>query len=195
MDVSARMAWRRILLRDSHIPMLTRRDFLKVGALGALVLAAARWGHAQSLLGRADASENGAMLDPGAREVLGAVVPVILAGALPGEESARSRRIASTVEGVDRAVAGLPPHAREDLRGLFTLLGFGPSRWLLAGVRQPWRNAPVAEIAAFLERWRTSSWALKQQAYQAFHELVFAAYYANPESWPDIGYPGPPRLD
>jgi len=189
------MISRRIFLRNSDLRMFTRRDFLKVGTAGALVLATARLGRGQSTRRLGGASNDGAALDASSREILTAIVPVILTGALPAEEPARSRRIAVTVEGVDHAVAGLPVHAREDLRGLFALLGFGPARWLLSGVRRPWREARGAEIAAFLERWRMSGWAPKQQAYQAFHELVFAAYYADPESWPDIGYPGPPRLD
>ena len=193
-DPSARMISRRIFLRNSDLRMFTRRDFLKVGTAGALVLATARLGRGQSTRTLGGASNDGAALDASAREILTAIVPVILAGALPAEEPARARRIAATIEGVDRAVAGLPAHAREDLRGLFGLLGFGPSRWLFAGVRQPWREARDAEVSAFLERWRTSDWALKQQAYQAFHELIFATYYANPESWLAIGYPGPPRL-
>jgi len=175
--------------------IFTRRDFLKVGTAGALILATARLGRGQGVPDPSGESRSGAVLDAGANDVLAAVVPVILAGALPAEQSARSRRIAATMEGVSKAVAGLPAHARADLRSLFALLGFGPTRWLLAGVRQPWRAARETEVAAFLERWRTSGWALKEQAYQAFHELVFAAYYADPDSWPDIGYPGPPRLD
>jgi hypothetical protein len=191
---SARIDSTRSFLRDSAKPMWTRREFLKVGASGTLLLAAARLGHGQSGSGRVSAARTGAGLDADAREVLAAVVPVMLAGALPEDRSVRAGRIAATIDGVDRAVAGLPHYAQSDLGSLFALLSFAPSRWLLAGVRQPWRAAPGEEVARFLERWRASGWALKQQAYQAFHELVFAAYYADPASWPDIGYPGPPRL-
>jgi hypothetical protein len=175
--------------------MFTRRDFLKVGATGAFVLASVRLGRSQPVPSHRDGVMDAPALDAGAREVLAAIVPVMLAGALPADRSARSERTAATIDGVDHAVAGLPAHAQTDLRDLFTLLGFAPTRWLLARVRRPWREAPEREVAAFLESWRASGWALKQQAYQAFHELVFAAYYADSESWPDIGYPGPPVLD
>jgi hypothetical protein len=171
--------------------MLDRREFLKVGASGALVLAVARWSRAGP---SSEGAQPGAALSESARDVLSAVVPAVLAGALPAEPSARVARIAATIQGVDRAVSGLPPHARADLRDLFALLGFAPARWLLAGVRQPWRQASAEEIARFLQRWRFSGWALQQQAYQALHELVYAAFYADPASWPPIGYPGPPNL-
>ena len=173
--------------------MLTRREFLKVGASGALVLGAARLAHGQAPRGdRTDTPIRA--LDDDAREVLAAVVPVMLADALPAAPAERSARIAATIAGVETGVAGLPPHAQAELRDLFALLGFAPARWLLAGVARPWREAPPADIAAFLERWRTSTWALKQQAYHALHALVFAAFYAEPGSWPPIGYPGPPKL-
>jgi hypothetical protein len=175
--------------------MVNRREFLKVGASGALVLAAARLARADPAGEVAQDAQAGAALSEGARDVLAAVVPAILAGALPAEPSARVASVAATIEGVGRAVSGLPSHSRADLRDLFVLLGFAPARWLLAGVRQPWREASVDEIAGFLQRWRFSGWALKQQAYQALHELVCAAFYAAPANWPPIGYPGPPRLD
>jgi hypothetical protein len=35
---------------------------------------------------------------------------------------------------------------------------------------------------------------LLRVAYFALHELVFAAWYGDPQSWPRIGYPGPPEL-
>jgi len=174
--------------------MLTRREFLKVGAGGALVLASARVVRAQASRER-DRRAGEQVFDGEAREVLAAITPILLAGALPMQQSERSTRIAATLAGVETAIAGLPRHAQEDLRDLFALLGFAPTRWLLTGVGQRWRDTPPEAIATFLQRWRTSTWTLKEQAYHALHALVFAAFYADPRSWPAIGYPGPPRLD
>jgi len=170
--------------------MFTRRQFLKVGASGALLLLTARAGRVQA---GSEATRRPA-LDRGAREVIAAIVPVMLAGALPADQLARASRIAATVDGVDGAVAALPPHAQAELQDLFTLLGFAPTRWMLAGVSRPWGEAPPEEIAAFLGHWRTSSWSLKQQAYRALHDLVIGSFYAEPANWPPIGYPGPPKL-
>jgi hypothetical protein len=174
---------------------ITRRRFLKSGAIGALLLATARLGWSEPASGNADGVARIPVLGAGARDVLGAIVPVLLAGALPNDPTIRSERVTSTIVGVDHAIAGLPVHAQAELHDLFALLGFAPSRWLLAGLRRPWRESSAGEIAAFLRQWRASRWALKQQAYLALHELVFAAFYADPASWPAIGYPGPPRLD
>lgn len=168
--------------------MLTRRQFLRVGAGGAALLALARFGHAPARSGEA------AALDRDARDVLGAVVPAILDGALPVDAAARAREIAATVERIDRSVAALPPHLQSELGMLFALLAFAPGRRLLAGVRAQWREASGSEVAAFLARWRDSRWSLQQQGYLALHELVLAAHYADEASWPRIGYPGPPAL-
>lgn len=127
--------------------------------------------------------------------VVRAIVPAMLAGALPAAPSEREGALASTTEGVARAVAGLPPHAQHELGQLFTLLSASAGRRLLAGVASPWRDATPSEVDAFLVAWRASSWSLKRTAYDALHQLVFAAWYADPRSWPAIGYPGPPSLD
>jgi len=173
--------------------MFTRRQFLKVGVSGALLLSTVRIGRGERASGSAEAPRQA--LDRAAREVIAAVIPVMLAGALPIDRSARAERIAATVDGVDSAVGALPAHAQADLQDLFALLGFALTRWFLAGISRPWRDAPAAEIVAFLERWRASDWTLKQQAYRALHDLVMGAFYAEPANWPPIGYPGPPKLD
>ena len=35
---------------------------------------------------------------------------------------------------------------------------------------------------------------LQRTAYDALHQIIFAAWYGNPRSWPAIGYAGPPEL-
>ena len=92
------------------------------------------------------------------------------------------------------SLTGLHPNTQEEVRELFSLLNFAPARWLIAGVRQPWSEAGADDIAAFLQGWRLSRWQLLQSAYQALHELIFAAWYAQPAAWPAMGYPGPPLL-
>ena len=39
-----------------------------------------------------------------------------------------------------------------------------------------------------------SRFALLQGAYAALHDLVLGAWYARPEAWPTIGYPGTPEI-
>jgi hypothetical protein len=52
----------------------------------------------------------------------------------------------------------------------------------------------VTTTNAFLVRLQKSRWSVKRTAYDALHQLTFAAWYANPRTWPSIGYPGLPAL-
>jgi hypothetical protein len=165
----------------------SRRTFLKAGAAGAVALVFARALNGAEL---PDAS-SGRALPQAARDVFGAIVPVLLDGALPvGPESARVRE--ETLRAIEGAIAGLPSATRNELSDLVSLLDFAPTRCLLAGVWSPWPEASSASIAAFLDRWRESRFTLLRSAYGALHQIVFAAWYAHPRAWPAIGYAGPP---
>lgn len=175
--------------------MPTRRTFLLAGTAGAAALATAWWLRG----GREAASATPAtlplaQLDAEAPAIIAAIVPVLLDGALPADRAAAATAVETTVASVAVAVAGLPPSAQKELGELFALLAFAPTRLALAGVDSRWEKASRDEVAAFLLRWRTSGFLLLRSAYGALHQLVFAAWYGNPSSWPAIGYPGPPRL-
>jgi hypothetical protein len=169
--------------------MPTRRQFLKYGVAGALALTAAGVARGQPAYRAASGQEPLTVLDAEDRTVLAAIAPAMLAGIGVGAE-----RRDAVVGSVDRAVAGLPPHLQREVLQLLALLGSWPGRRWFAGVASPWPEASREEVAAFLERWRFSRWALLQQGYHALHDLVLAAWYARPDSWPAIGYAGPPEV-
>ena len=168
---------------------MRRRTFLTLGVAGATALAAAGWW--ASLAKRLPRER---ALDDDAIRIVAAIVPAMLEGALPRDGGERKAAIARTIADVDRAILGLPPAARTELGQLYSLLAIAPARRAFAGVASPWEEASSAEVSAFLDAWRDSAWALKRSAYDALHQLVFAAWYANQRAWPAIGYPGPPRL-
>jgi hypothetical protein len=172
---------------------ISRRTLLKAGLAGGAALFLARWLYTQtSAPPLSDARF--AVLDERARSIVSAIVPVLLAGALPTAPGVDAAR-AAVVVNVDQAIAGLPPASRKQVEQLFALLAFAPSRCLIAGVWSPWPEASSASIAAFLTRWRDSRFALLQTAYGALHQLIVAAWYGSPLAWPAIGYPGPPSLE
>ncbi len=175
--------------------MLSRRTFILAGVAGGAALVAAHWLRRETV-GPPVAPEIASLarLDPGAPAIVAAVVPVLLVGALPIEQVARNSAVTATVANVALAVAGLPPAAQRELSQLFALLDFVPARIALTGVTTEWTHASESDVAAFLERWRASRFTLLRSAYGALHQLVFAAWYGNPESWPAIGYSGPPAL-
>jgi hypothetical protein len=164
---------------------LSRRRFIQAGLLGAGTLLVARAAYVVTDRSRQEERRHAVMT---------AIVPALLANALPADPAERARALEATVDGVDAAIAGLPPHAQKELGDLFSLLALPPTRALLAGVWSPWEEAGTEVVARFLTDWRNSRYELLQSAYQALHQLVFAAWYGSPLAWRDIGYAGPPEL-
>ena len=165
----------------------SRRSFVKAGALAALVLAAGGGIYRATQA----PSTRRFVLDGEARAALGAIVPAILAGALPPEPAERKAAVAATVEGVHAAIDKLPLAVQEEVQDLFGLLALAPARRLLTGISGNWVEARESEVAAFLQDWRNHRFALLRTAYGALHDLVLGAWYAQPASWKAIGYPGP----
>ncbi len=165
-----------------------RRTFLKAGVAAGAALMLIRWWHAP---GAAAASTAHSGLSPGARAVFAAIIPAFLDGALPRGDAAA---LAETLQTIQETIAGLPPAAREEIAQLCSLLDFAPTRCVVAGVWTSWSEASPEAVAAFLDRWRGSRFALLRSAYAALHQIVLGAWYAQPRAWPAIGYAGPPSL-
>jgi hypothetical protein len=159
---------------------LQRRTVLKLGLAGGALLAA---GGIAIVAGRDAVHDR--------RAVLGAVVPVILAGAIPVDGPQHASAVQRSIAGVETAIAQFPAPTRRELDQLFALLGSAPGRSLLAGVSRPWDSADAGEVAAFLERWRSHSLSLFKTGYHALHDLVTGTWYADEATWAAIGYDGP----
>ncbi len=161
-----------------------RRRFLSTGVAGSVLLAFSGWLNAAGTRG----------LNAAERDMLTAVAAAFLDGALPTEGEARRELLARTVDGVAKAGSGLSAATRKEIGELFGLLTLLPGRLLIAGVGSSWAEAGPAEVAGFLQSWRFSRLGLLQSGYAALHDLTFGAWYARPESWEAIGYPGPPEV-
>jgi hypothetical protein len=164
----------------------SRRTFLKAGAFAALALAAGGG------IYRAIHPPLPQRFVPGgeARDALHAIIPAVLAGVLP-DALEREAAIAATTERVHQAILGLPLATQKEVQDLFGLLALAPARRLLTGISGGWSQASVAQVSSFLQRWRVHRLGLLRSAYQALHDLVLGAWYADPSSWAAIGYPGP----
>ncbi|HPT51380.1 MAG TPA: hypothetical protein PKZ22_14530 [Accumulibacter sp.] len=160
-----------------------RRRFIKTGLAGSVLLSTAGWLNAAGARPLSDAE----------REMLGAIAAALLAGVLPNDEAPRRRLLALTVDGIAATVAGFPLATQREIGELFGLLVIAPGRLALTGIGRPWREARGVEVSEFLQSWRTSRLRLLQSAYAALHDLTFGAWYARPDSWEAIAYPGPPR--
>lgn len=170
---------------------ISRRTFLAAGAMGALALATAGWlkgphAPASGIARRA--------LDADAEAIFAAIASVMLDGALPAEPEARAEALGETMAAIDTAVQGLPASAQSELAQLLTLLALPPVRVAFARIGASWQRATPADVRAFVDRLRASSWTLPRAAYDALHQIIFAAWYGNPRAWAAIGYGGPPPL-
>jgi hypothetical protein len=171
---------------------LKRRDVLKFGAAGSAALATAGLAATLSGCARTPAAAQGFLfLSDADVELFRALIPAVIAGALPAEAAARDLTIAETLRRIDGGcfLAGSP--ARGQLRQLFDLLNFRPTRALAAGVHAPWPEVDVEQASAFLARWRDSSIGLFNGGYRVLVKLVASSFYGQPVNWHLSGYPGP----
>ena len=167
---------------------LSRRAFFKVGMVGGLALATAGGLYR---LTRPAGVPHRFVLDSGARKVLVAIAPVILAGAMRPDGAGRQADIQAAIERTMAAIGGLPLRTQKEVQDLFALLALAPGRRFLAGVPDDWASARQEDLAAFLQSWRVHRIGMLQTAYQALHDLVAGAWYADESTWAAIGYPGP----
>jgi len=176
--------------------MLTRRELVKTGISGSLLLTFANCAR-RTMPARprvADSTYRYRVLDVRAIEVIAAVATVMLAGALPAAAPAHDEALLAAVRGFDTAVSELPPSVQAEIKQLLGLLEFAPTRWLAAGISSSWSEASDDDVAAFLKKWRFSSVQLFRSGYDALHQLTMAGWYASTQAWTRIGYPGPPKI-
>jgi len=165
---------------------MRRRSWLKLGLGASAVLALG--GGAVALI---DPGWRSGRLTPGGRRVFMHAARAFLDGALPIAEAQRDRALAAFLDRTESLVAALPVHAQGEISQLLALLASTGGRRMLAGLQPDWPDASVAEVRQALQAMRLSSFALRQQAYQALHDITGAAYYSDASTWDILGYPGP----
>lgn len=107
---------------------------------------------------------------------------------LPGEPDPSAVRLARAVE---VRLGTLDPNQSKDVAGLLWLMG-APT----AGLLNAWRPRGFADLSedvqdAWLRGWETSRVPLFRTAFQALRRLILSTHYADPSTWPAIGYRGP----
>jgi hypothetical protein len=174
----------------------SRRQFLKTGMTGAIFLGLASGGMVLSGCSYEESyvCPDCEWLTPSDQSLLLAIIPVMLEGALPGSAKGRRQAVEEIIAGFDTTVLHFSPVVRKEIRQLLDLLQFPFTRIVLTGVMRPWHQEENPGIRDFLTRWQTSRFSLFRSGYYALHDLIIGAWYANPDSWKRISYPGPPRL-
>jgi hypothetical protein len=95
---------------------------------------------------------------------------------------------------VDELLVVQSPEARRDLKRLLYLFENALCSALFDHRLRPFSRLSPKEQVAALEAWRDSRLVLRRAGYQALRKLTQAAYYSDPATWSQVGYPGPPTL-
>jgi hypothetical protein len=170
---------------------MQRRTLLGLGIAGSAALALA--GGGAWLLRASPAWRDGRLLPDGAR-VMRAVARAVLDGSLPEGAAAQTGALDAHLARLQDSLAALSPASQREVNELLTLLATAPGRIALAGLSTAWDEAAVADIGRALQSMRLSSLSLRQQAYHALRDLTLAAYFADPATWAQLGYPGPLKI-
>lgn len=178
--------------RTLEAPNLSRRSLLKVGLLGTALLGTAGLTATLSGCSASTPKAGFAVLRETDLPFLQALIPVLLAGAVP--QAQMPQAISGTLENLDYSLNHLSPELLKLTVQLLDVLALPITRGPLTGVWGSWQNASAADIQAFLERWQNSSLALLQMGHASLLQLVMMSWYSRAESWAHCGYPGPPAV-
>jgi hypothetical protein len=126
-----------------------------------------------------------------------AVLAAVAARIVPGDGADPTWPRADDVDcagKIDALLATVHPDVGNDFRRLLRLFESGFLGTFIAASPRPFTRAAPAEQDARLEAWRRSRLTVLRSGYQALRRLSLAAYYASPEVYARIGYPGPPDV-
>ncbi|MCA1931719.1 hypothetical protein [Rheinheimera sp.] len=135
----------------------------------------------QSLQG----SDNAAVL------VLDALLPAVLMGALPSDAAAQQLSLQQSRDAVLEFMAYLPQNQQQQLQQLFQLLQQDLVRLALTGQWLQLADLPLSQRLDLLLSWRDSYFALLRQAFSGLRELIYGAFYGQPEHWLHLNYRAP----
>ena len=163
---------------------MQRRTLLGLGVAGTTALALAGWGAA-----RWRAGWDGQRLTAEGRAIFAALALALLGPAVKAPAA-----LAAHLDRLDATVAGLPSALRQEFAQLAALLALPAGRVALLGLGADWPQAEPEHIRTALRALQRSSLSLKRQIYQGLRDLTHAAWYADPQAWAAMGYPGPREL-
>jgi hypothetical protein len=97
-------------------------------------------------------------------------------------------------EAVDAYLATRDEATAAEVVQLLHLLESGLAGLALDGRPRAFTACSAATQDTVLAAWRDSRLGPRKTGYKALLALVSSAYWAHPETWPHVGYPGPPRF-
>lgn len=169
-----------------------RRDFLRTGFFGAMALSTVSFSALLAGCASAPPATGLRILRESDLVLLRALMPVVLDGALP-EDDSREKVVNESLQLLDGLLEASSRAGQQQLRQLFDLMTFAPTRRFVVGLERDWAEASPAEINAFLNGWRNSRVGMLRAGYLALTQMLTMNWYLQPRSWAAINYV-PPRV-
>jgi hypothetical protein len=95
----------------------------------------------------------------------------------------------------DRVMARNPVDAQKDFKKLLGLFDNALAGFVLAGNSAPFSRLSIEGRQAVLRKWQFHRLPPMRSGFVALKRLAMSCYYASPETYAGIGYPGPPEVD
>lgn len=167
---------------------ISRRLILRYGLGGALLLAAGGLGLALQPTRLREPGRPLRVLDPKSYSILAAIADRIA----PANGPFPSATALEVPEKIDDLLAGADPATVSEVKQVLRLMENGVTGLVFGGRPKTFTALDAEEQDQVLKGWMTSRLAFRRMAYKAVQGLCAAAYYASPEIYPLVGYPGPP---
>ncbi|WP_273023169.1 hypothetical protein [Rheinheimera sp.] len=123
--------------------------------------------------------------------VLSAILPALLYGALPEDATLAQAALQRSKAAVIDFTAFLPLSQQQQLHQLFNLLANRLSQLALTGHFTALPALSVTTRLGLLNSWRDSYLLILQQAYHSLRELLYGAFYGQPQHWQQLNYTAP----
>jgi hypothetical protein len=167
-----------------------RRGFLKLGLLGAAALAVGGGAWLGTRRTRPDPSLSGpfTVLTPEEATVFAALAERLL----PARPGFPAPADVGLLRRIDALVALMSAPAAKELSRLVGLFENALAGLVLDGQWKTFTASTPEQQDARIRAWQQSRYRLRRTGYKALKKIVYGCYYGAPETWPAIGYPGPP---
>jgi hypothetical protein len=171
----------------SNLPLVRRRQLIKLGIAGVALAAVAGVG----LSFRRPQVEADTGISAADADVLRAIAAAVLSASLSPDPKARAQQLDAHLAGLQLTIAAFPASTKAELSRLLAVLANPLGRFAVTGMRSDWNEARTEDVVAALQMMRRSKITLRQQSYHALRDLTNAVFYATPDNWALMGYPGP----
>lgn len=179
-------------MSDTTSANLDRRSLLKLGLGASLMLGTAGLTATLSGCSSSGPAGNMAVLRESDLPLLAALFPAAV-GPHPAF-SENSNAIELAIAQLDRSLQYSSPFVQSEVLNLLGMLSMPLTRGPLTGIWSDLAQASPEQLEAFLLRWRDSRFELLRKGHKSLLQLLHMAWYATPQSWAAVGYPGPPII-